>query len=182
MISKIVLKIGNFWRVSRHDEYLHKVSELFTSGQSKVKLRQKLKLYIYTKYYKNSNKSCTFAVFRQIGPALQMFFFSYFHVQYEYKSRVCVNFRVLTKKLTNTKVRKLPIFASNSTILRIKISYTLKSIVAARVYSQCSWYLGYITQKKTQTSMSCEDGCRALSKDWNQEDTVWVRNSVYFIP
>ena len=98
MISKIliVLKIGNFGRVSRPDEYLHKVSELFTPGQSKVKLRQKLKLYIYTKYYKNSNKSCTFAVFGQIGPALQMFFYSYFHVQYEYKVRVSVNCRVLT--------------------------------------------------------------------------------------
>ena len=68
------------------------------------------------------NLVSTLAVLGQIRPALQMFFFSFFFVQYEFKVRVPVNCRVLTKKLTNEKEKKLPIFASSSTILRIKIS------------------------------------------------------------
>ena len=117
MIWKILrmLKICNFWKVSRHDEYLHKVSELFIPGQSKVKLRQKLKLYIYPKCCKILKESCTFLFWGRLGHHRDSIFL-YFFVQYEYKVRVFVNCRVLNKKLTNKIKRKLPIFASNSTI------------------------------------------------------------------
>ena len=82
-------------------------------------------------------------------------FFSNFHGQNKHKIELGVHCTVLTKKLIN------PIFSLKWT----KQGKQLQIIVTARIYSQCLWYLGYITQKKTQTSMSCEDGCRALSKD-----------------